>query len=111
MRHRLALLGLLAAVPLRAQQAGEEGGTRLLRQPTVSRTEIAFVYAGDVWVAPRAGGDARRLTGFPGVESQPRFSPDGRTVAFTGEYGGNQDVYVVPTEGGEPKRLTWHPGA
>jgi tricorn protease len=109
MRHRLALLPLLAAAPLVAQPAGE--GTRLLRQPTVSRTQIAFVYAGDVWVVPRAGGDARRLTSFPGVEAQPRFSPDGRDVAFTGEYAGNQDVYVVPAEGGEPKRLTWHPGA
>src|ERR1051325_3381091 len=108
MRHRLALLTLLAAAPLGAQQAAEEGSTRLLRQPTVSRTEIAFVYAGDVWVAPRAGGDARRLTSFPGVESQPRFSPDGRPIASTGEYGGTQDVYVAPAAGGEPKRLTWH---
>ncbi|MBV9879524.1 MAG: PD40 domain-containing protein [Gemmatirosa sp.] len=86
-------------------------GTRLLRQPTVSATQIAFAHGGDLWIVGRDGGDARRLTSFPGVESFPRFSPDGKTVAFTGEYGGNQDVYVVPAEGGEPTRLTWHPGA
>ncbi len=90
--------------------AGGAQGTRLLRQPTVSATSIAFAYAGDIWVVPREGGDARRLTSFQGVESSPRFSPDGRQVAFTGAYAGNQDVYVVPTEGGEPRRLTWHPG-
>src|SRR5688500_13425065 len=117
MRPSLALLPLLAAAPLAAPLAAQQAvppaageSTRLLRQPTVSRTHIAFVHAGDVWVVPRAGGDARRLTSFPGVESQPRFSPDGRTVAFTGEYAGNQDVYVVPAEGGDPRRLTWHPG-
>jgi tricorn protease len=112
---RRILLGvcLLAAVPIGAQTPASAGaaGTRLLRQPTVSATQIAFTYAGDVWVVGRAGGDARRLTSFPGVETAPRFSPDGRQVAFTGEYAGNQDVYVVPVEGGEPTRLTWHPGA
>ena len=64
----------------------DRNGTRLLRQPTVSATQIAFAYAGDIWVAPRDGGDARRLTTSPGVEQYPRFSPDGRTIAFSGEY-------------------------
>jgi len=86
-------------------------GTRLLRQPTLSATQVAFAYANDVWVAPRTGGDARRLTSFQGDETDPQFSPDGRLVAFTAEYGGNTDVWVLPVEGGEPKRLTWHPGA
>ena len=85
-------------------------GTRLLRHPTASATSIAFAYAGDIWVTSREGGDARRLTSFPGEEYYPELSPDGKLVAFTGQYGGNVDVYVVPIEGGEPRRLTWHPG-
>ncbi len=85
--------------------------TRLLRSPTVSATEIAFTYANNIWVVDRAGGRARRITSFQGQTSNPHFSPDGKLIAFTGEYAGNADVYVVPAEGGEPKRLTWHPGA
>ena len=86
-------------------------GTRLLRNPTVSATEIAFAYANNIWVVERSGGMARRLTSFQGQTGNPHFSPDGQSIAFSGEYGGNTDVYVVPAEGGEPKRLTWHPGA
>jgi len=85
-------------------------GTRLLRSPTVSRDLIAFAYAGDLWVVPRSGGPARRLTATPSVEADPRFSPDGSSIAFTGTVAGNTDVYVVATAGGEPKRLTFHPG-
>ncbi|HMO39367.1 MAG TPA: PDZ domain-containing protein [Saprospiraceae bacterium] len=85
-------------------------GTRLLRQPTVSERHIAFVYADDLWVVDREGGDARRLTSFEGTESFPHFSPDGSMIAFTGQYDGNTDVYVIPTGGGDPRRLTWHPG-
>ena len=84
--------------------------TRLLRMPTVSATAIAFAYANNIWTVERAGGAARRLTSFQGESSNPRFSPDGRSIAFSAEYAGNVDVYVVPAEGGEPKRLTWHPG-
>ncbi|MGH9823089.1 MAG: S41 family peptidase, partial [Blastocatellia bacterium] len=86
-------------------------GTRLLRMPTVSETEIAFAYANNIWVVGRSGGTARRLTSFQGLTENPHFSPDGKLIAFSGEYAGNIDVYVVPAEGGEPKRLTWHPGA
>ena len=85
--------------------------TRLLRQPTVSTQHIAFSYANNLWVVGREGGEARRLTSFQGVTSNPKFSPDGRFIAFSGQYGGNTDVYVIPVEGGEPRRLTWHPGA
>jgi len=85
--------------------------TRLLRHPTVSASNVAFTYANNLWVASRDGGDARRLTSFQGVTTNPRFSPDGRWIAFSGQYAGNTDVYLVPVEGGEPKRLTWHPGA
>src|SRR5260370_31712423 len=87
------------------------GGTRLLRTPTVSATQIAFAYAQNIWVVPRAGGVARRVTSFQGQTTNPHFSPGGKWIAFSGEYAGNLDVYLVAADGGEPKRLTWHPGA
>ncbi len=82
---------------------------RALRQPDVSATEIAFVYAGDVWVVPKAGGVANRLSSPRGDESFPRFSPDGKLIAFTGDYDGNEDIYVMPSGGGVPSRVTHHP--
>ena len=90
--------------------------TLLLRMPAVSERHVAFVYANDLWIVDRAeaetpeGADARRLTSHVGAETHPRFSPDGRWLAFTGQYGGRQDVYIVPAVGGEPRRLTHHPG-
>ena len=81
----------------------------LFQKPTLSATEIAFVYAGDLWIVGRDGGAAKRLTAGAGVETMPRFSPDGKEIAFTGEYDGNVDVYVVAATGGVPRRLTWHP--
>jgi len=98
--------GAGAAAPL-AQAAGP---TRMLRTPAVSPTHIAFAHANNIWVVERAGGLARRLTSFQGATSNPKFSPDGQSIAFSAEYSGNTDVYVVPVTGGEPKRLTWHPG-
>jgi tricorn protease len=85
--------------------------THLMRYPDISKDNVVFSYAGDLWIVPRAGGAARRLTSHPGDELFPKFSPDGKWIAFTGEYDGNQDVYVIPSAGGEPKRLTYHPGA
>src|SRR4051812_34171606 len=85
--------------------------TRMLRSPTVSKTQIAFAYANNIWTVDRAGGTARRITSFQGTTENPKFSPDGKLIAFSAQYGGNTDVYVVPSEGGEPRRLTWHPGA
>jgi tricorn protease len=81
---------------------------RMLRYPDVSATQIAFVYAGDIWVAPKTGGDALRLSSPRGEESFPRFSPDGSQIAFSGNYDGNTDIYAVPSSGGLPKRLTYH---
>ncbi len=81
----------------------------ILQQPSLSASQIAFVYGGDIWTVPRAGGRAVRLTVGVGVESGPVFSPDGRTIAFTGEYDGNVDVYTVPVSGGLPRRVTYHP--
>lgn len=86
-------------------------GTMLMRQPTISSTDIVFVYANDLWIVAKDGGDARRLTSNEGEESVPHFSPDGKSIAFTGQYDGNTDVYLIPVEGGQPKRLTWHPSA
>ncbi|PAP76157.1 S41 family peptidase [Rubrivirga marina] len=103
---RLALtlvLAALAVVPAAAQE------TLLLRQPTLSATHVAFAHGGDLWIADRAGGDARRLTSTPAVESGPHFSPDGEWVAFTSDRSGVPAVYVVPAAGGDPTRLTWYP--
>src|SRR5712672_3063236 len=81
---------------------------RLFRYPDVSGTQIAFVYAGDIWVAPKSGGYAQRLSSPKGEEMFPRFSPDGSQIAFSGNYDGNTDIYIVPSVGGLPKRLTYH---
>ena len=83
----------------------------LFRQPTMNKTDIVFAFAGDLWKVSRSGGSAERLTSGVGTESNPKFSPDGNWIAFTGEYDGNVDVYVVPATGGEPQRITYHPGA
>ncbi|MBI1789006.1 MAG: PD40 domain-containing protein [Acidobacteria bacterium] len=90
--------------------AAEAGSSLLLQKPALSATRIVFAYAGDLWSVPREGGDARRLTTGPGVETDPVFSPDGSHIAFTGEYDGNTDVFVMPASGGTPRRLTFHPG-
>ncbi len=85
--------------------------TRLLWQPAISKNQIAFIYAEDLWVANRDGSYPRRITVSEGTESNPVFSADGSMIAFTGQYDGNTDVFIVPAAGGVPKRLTWHPGA
>src|SRR5436309_15080136 len=102
-----ALIVVPPAAAPGAAETDETASTRLLRFPTLSRDSIAFVYAGDIWAVARTGGVARRLTGDPGLEIMPRYSPDGAWIAFTGEYDGNRDVYVIPAEGGEPRRLTF----
>jgi tricorn protease len=94
----------LTALPLLAQV-----DARLMRYPAVSGGQIAFEYGGDIWVGPKSGGTAGRLTSAKGEETFPRFSPDGSLVAFTASYDGNPDVYVIPAAGGLPKRLTSHP--
>jgi len=107
MHVRAAALVVLAGLVPAALPAQS---TRFLHQPDVSARWVAFAYAGDIWLAPRGGGDARRVTSSPTVERDPHFSPDGKWLAFTGEYGGNEDVYVVGVDSGAPRRLTWHPG-
>lgn len=103
----------LSALPARGQSAAADqlppGPTRLLRFADISKDKVVFAYAGDLWIASREGGAARRLTSAPGDELYPKFSPDGKWIAFTGEYDGNPDVYLISADGGEPKRLTFHP--
>ena len=97
---------LLAAVAIPAGlMAADEA--RLLRFPATNGEEIVFSYAGDLYKVPIAGGEARRLTSDVGYEMFPRFSPDGRTIAFTGQYDGNTEVYTIPASGGEPLRITY----
>ena len=117
---RLALATLLAAAlagPAAAvtsaepdfapAEPDEPGLTRLLRQPDVHGDTIVFVYAGDLWTVPAEGGVARRLTSDEGLELFPKISPDGRWVAFTGDYSGTRQVHVIPIEGGTPRQLTF----
>ncbi|HVS30241.1 MAG TPA: PDZ domain-containing protein [Thermoanaerobaculia bacterium] len=101
---------LMVAVTLLAATAaaGQENLTRLLRQPDIHGDKVAFVYAGDIWVADVRGGDARRLTSDEGVEYFPKFSPDGTSIAFCAEYSGTRQVFVIPTVGGTPKQLTFY---
>ena len=92
---------------------------KLMRYIDVSSTQITFVYGGDIWIAPKTGGQALQITNSPGEESYPKFSPDGSEIAYTASYNGNQDVYVMPAAGGIPTRITyasypdrmvdWHP--
>jgi tricorn protease len=106
-----SLLVSLLLLCLAASGFGQADAPLLLQKPSVSRTQLVFVFAGDLWIVSRDGGEARRLTSGVGTETDPFFSPDGSQVAFTGEYDGNVDVYLVPALGGVPKRLTYHPGA
>jgi len=85
--------------------------TRLVAAPALSVSQVAFLYAGDLWTSAPDGGAARRLTTRGGCIGTPRFSPDGRWIAYTAALEGNADVWVIPAAGGEPRRLTWHPGA
>ena len=84
---------------------------RLMRFPDIYRDKIVFMYGGDLWLASSAGGDAHRITSDQGRELFPKFSPDGKWIAFTGQYDGNFNVYVMPAQGGQPRQLTFFQGA
>ena len=97
------LLAVLAAfIPLAAARADDR--PLLLRYPTIHGNDVVFVAAGNLWRVARTGGTATRLTSDPGQDIMPRFSPDGRWIAFTASDQGNQDVYVMPAAGGEARR-------
>ena len=105
MKSRLIIpLFALAGAPVLLQAADE---ARLLRFPATNGKEIVFSYAGDLYKVPVTGGEAGRLTSHVGAEIFPRFSPDGKTIAFTGQYDGNTEVYTVSSDGGEPLRITY----
>ena len=108
---RLVLAVVLPAFLGLGVAAAADPAPLLLRSPSVSRTQIAFAYGGEIWIAPRSGGEAVRLVTGSGRLGGPIFSPDGTQIAYTGEFDGNVDVYVVAASGGEPRRLTFHPGA
>ncbi|HUR28933.1 MAG TPA: PDZ domain-containing protein, partial [Planctomycetota bacterium] len=99
----------VVAAPVQAAAGDSRPDAVMLRYPDVSASEIVFVYADDLWLVPREGGVARPLASPSGLESLPRFSPDGKTIAFVGNYDGNKDLYTVPTRGGIPARVTHHP--
>ena len=101
----LAALCCATGVSMGAAPATDEA--RLLRFPATNGSEIVFSYAGDLYTVPVSGGEARRLTSHIGYEMFARFSPDGKSIAFTGEYDGNREVYLIPARGGEPRRLTY----
>jgi tricorn protease len=106
---RAIFLAGIVVLVLAVTFAAESNPPLLLQSPALSQAKVVFVYAGDLWIVGREGGDAVRLTTGVGLEYGPVFSPDGSMVAFTGQYDGNTDVYVVSAEGGVPRRLTYHP--
>ncbi len=108
--RRTALLAFFAGSAISASAfADVSPNAGMMRWPDVSKDQVCFVYANDIWVAPKAGGQARPLASPPGVESFPRFSADGSTIAFIGNYDGNRDIYSIPLAGGIPARITFNP--
>ena len=105
--HRIRPLVVMAILLLCAAPAAAQ--TKLLRFPDIHGDRVAFCYAGDIWTAPATGGAASRITSHPGLEQFPKFSPDGKWIAFTGQYDGDEQVYVVPAAGGVPRQLTFYP--
>jgi len=106
---RPSVLLSLAAICALSAAALHAGEARLLRQPTLSAEHVVFAHGGDLWIVDRQGGEARRLTSTPSVESDPHFSPDGQRIAFSSNRAGGSSVYVLPIGGGTPRRLTWYP--
>jgi len=88
--------------------ANAESSSKILRYPDIHRDRIAFVRAGDIYVVASSGGTAHHLTWHEGTELYPKFSPDGKWIAFSAEYNGTRQVYVIPSTGGEPRQLTWY---
>ncbi len=107
-RCRISAAACVAAALL-AAAAPSAAQTKLLRFPDIHGDRVVFSYAGDLWFASTAGGQATRLTAHPGLELFPRFSPDGSQIAFTGQYDGDEQVYVIPAAGGVPRQLTYYP--
>jgi tricorn protease len=105
MKFQFAIIITILSIQIAAQPDQQ---TRLLRFPDTSKDKIALVYAGDIWIVDANGGTARQLTSHEGIELFPKFSPDGKWIAFSGEYSGNRQVYIIPVEGGTPTQLTYY---
>jgi tricorn protease len=104
-KQLIAAFFLVAGMTFSTKAASD---SRLMRFPDINGNLVAFVYSGDIWTVSSNGGDARRLTSHEGMELFPKISPDGKWIAFSGEYAGNRQVFVIPSEGGVPKQLTWY---
>ncbi|HYN21325.1 MAG TPA: peptidase S41, partial [Thermoanaerobaculia bacterium] len=109
MSNRLTPVCAAAALVLLVGTGAASAQTKLLRYPDIHGDRVVFTYAGDLWTSSAAGGSAARLTAHPGLEQFAKFSPDGKWIAFMGQYDGDEQVYVVPPAGGVPKQLTWYP--
>ena len=109
MRQRILAAAFAALFFLAGGLAAQQEDTRLLRFPHIHGDQVVFTYAGDLYTASLEGGQATRLTSHEGLEIFARFSPDGRWIAFSGEYAGTRQVYVIPSSGGEPRQLTFYP--
>ncbi|MBS0266413.1 MAG: PD40 domain-containing protein [Planctomycetes bacterium] len=103
------LVMVLSAIVWMGTGRGLQAQTKLLRFPDLHGNTVVFTYAGDLWTAPASGGLATRVTVHPGLELFAKFSPDGKQLAFTGQYDGDEQVYVIPATGGEPRQLTYYP--
>jgi tricorn protease len=109
MPRLVSRVAVIAAAAAMLTAAAAQAQTKLLRFPDIHGDTVAFCYAGDIWTAPAKGGTATRLTAHPGIEVFPKFSPDGKWIAFTGQYDGDEQVYVIPAAGGVPRQLTFYP--
>ena len=107
--HRITRFALCLAAAAGLATGAASAQTKLLRFPDIYKDKVVFTYAGDLWTAPSTGGTATRITAHPGLEMSARFSPDGKWIAFTGQYDGDEQVYVIPATGGVPKQLTFYP--
>jgi len=104
-----AVRGVIALIAMLLVANTTFSQTKLLRFPDIHGDRVVFTYGGDLWTAPSSGGSATRLTSHPGIEVFGKFSPDGKWIAFTGQYDGDEQVFVIPTTGGEPRQLTFYP--
>lgn len=109
-RFRLALLSATTTLLASASLAASAASTGFYRQPALHGEQIYLVAEGDLWRVNAQGGEAQRLTTHQGQENQPAVSPDGRWLAFTGQYDGGTEIYLMPAAGGVPRRLTWEGG-
>lgn len=102
---KILVIFFITCIALNGKAASD---ARLMRFPDINNNLVAFVYAGDIWTVSSSGGEARHLTSHSGMELFPKISPDGKWIAFSGEYSGSRQIYIIPSEGGTPKQLTWY---